>query len=98
MNKDLSVINEEIDLLAQSAPSMQKYERLGSLLVCKQYIENSLKTDKTTISEILDDKMEKIGARSTIVKLEPILTELINDIELIAPTISGELIKHLKEM
>lgn len=98
MNRDLQAINEEIDTLIQEKPSMEKYQRLGVLFVCKKNIEDMLRTNKSTVIDILDDKMEKIGARSTLSKLEPILSEHIKDLEMIAPTISGEFIKKLKEM
>jgi hypothetical protein len=98
MNKDLIAINEEIDIMLKKPPSMQKFERLGILFVCKNVIEKILKTDKSTVVGILDDKMEQIGARSTLLKLEPILSKHIKDLEMIAPTISGEFIKQLKEM
>lgn len=98
MNKDLIAINEEIDILMQKPPSMDKYQRLGVLFSCKEYIEKSLKTSKSTVIDILDDKMEQIGARSTLLKLEPILSKHIKDLEMIAPTISGEFIKQLKEL
>lgn len=98
MNRDLEAINEEIEILLKETPSMDKYQRLGVLFVCKHYIEEMLKTSKSTVIEILDDKMEKIGARSTLLKLEPILSTHIKDLEMIAPTISGEFIKKLKEM
>lgn len=98
MNKDLIAINEEIEILLEKSPSMEKYERLGVLFVCKKNIEDMLRTDKSTVIEILDDKMEKIGARSTMCKLEPILSKHIKDLEMIAPTISGEFIKRLKEI
>lgn len=98
MNRDLQAINEEIDILLNEKPSMDKYQRLGILFVSKYYIEKMLKTNKSTVVEILEDKMEQIGARSTLVKLEPILEKHIQDLELIAPTISGEFIKKMKEM
>lgn len=98
MNRDLEAINEEIDILLEEAPSMDKYQRLGVLFVCKDHIEKMLNTDKSTVNEILEDKMDKIGARSTLLKLEPILSKHIKDLEMIAPTISGEFIKKLKEM
>lgn len=98
MNKDLVAINEEIDLLLEKPPTMEKYQRLGVLFVCKDHIEKMLNTDKSTVTEILDDKMEQIGARSTLVKLEPILSEHIKALEMIAPTISGEFVKKIKEM
>lgn len=98
MNKDLFAINEEIDRLMKKPPSMEKFERLGILFLCKSTIEKILKSDKTTVVGILDDKMEQIGARSTLLKLEPILSKHIKDLEMIAPTISGEFIKQLKEM
>lgn len=98
MNKDLTAINEEIEMLMKEKPSMAKYERLGVLFICKNHIEKLLKTEKTTTIEILDDKMDKIGARSTLIKLEPILSNLIKDLEMIAPTMSGDFIKKLKEM
>lgn len=98
MNKDLIAINEEIDVLMNETPSMDKYQRLGVLFVCKKNIEDMLKTEKSTVIDILDNKMEQIGARSTILKLEPILSAHIKDLEMIAPTISGEFIKKLKEM
>lgn len=98
MNKDLIAINEEIEVLLDKSPSMDKYQRLGVLFVCKKHIEEMLKTNKTTVVGILDDKMEQIGARSTLLKLEPMLSKLIKDLEMIAPTISGEFIKQLKEM
>ena len=98
MNKDLIAINEEIDILLDEPPTMEKYQRLGVLFVCKKSIEDMLKSNKSTVIDVLDDKMDKIGARSTILKLEPVLSELVKDIEMIAPTISGEFIKQLKEM
>ena len=98
MNKDLIAINEEIDIMMQKPPSIDKYQRLGILFVCKKHIEGMLKTNKNTVVEILDDKMEQIGARSTLLKLEPILSKHIKDLEMIAPTISGEFIKRLKEI
>ena len=98
MNKDLLAINEEIELMLEKPPTMEKYQRLGVLFVCKKSIEDMLRTDKTTVVEVLDDKMKQIGARSTLLKLEPILSKHIKDLEMIAPTISGEFIKQLKEM
>ncbi len=98
MNKDLIAINEEIELMLEKPPTMEKYQRLGVLFVCKKSIEDMLKTDKTTVVEVLDDKMKQIGARSTLLKLEPILSKHIKDLEMIAPTISGDFIKQLKEM
>lgn len=98
MNKDLLAINEEIELMLEKPPTMEKYQRLGVLFVCKKSIEDMLKTDKTTVVEVLDDKMKQIGARSTLLKLEPILSKHIKDLEMIAPTMSGEFIKQLKEM
>lgn len=98
MNKDLLAINEEIELMLEKPPTMEKYQRLGVLFVCKKSIEDMLKTDKTTVVEVLDDKMKQIGARSTLLKLEPILSKHIKDLEMIAPTISGDFIKQLKEM
>ena len=98
MNKDLIAINEEIEMLLEKKPTMEKYQRLGALFVCKKSIEDMLKTDKTTIVEVLDDKMKQIGARSTLLRLEPILSKHIKDLEMIAPTISGEFIKKLKEI
>jgi len=98
MNKDLVAINEEIEELIKKQPTIDKYQRLGVLFVCKQHIENMLKTDKSTVVGILDEKMEQVGARATLIKLEPILSKHIKDLEMIAPTISGEFIKRLKEM
>ena len=98
MNRDLIAINEEIEVLLNETPSMDKYQRLGVLFSCKKSIEDMLKTEKTTVIEILDDKMEQIGARATLSKLEPILSKHVKDIEMIAPTISGEFVKKLKEM
>lgn len=98
MNKDLIAINEEIEILLEKQPSISKYQQLGVLFVCKKNIEDMLKTDKSTVVEILEDKMKQIGARSTLLKLEPILSKHIKDLEMIAPTISGEFIKQLKEM
>lgn len=98
MNKDLVAINEEIEIVLNKPPSMEKYERLSVLFVCKKNIEDMLKTERTTVVSILDEKMEQIGARSTLMKLEPILSSHIKDLEMIAPTISGTFIKRLKEM
>ena len=98
MNRDLVEINEEIEVLLNETPSMDKYQRLSVLFVCKHYIEDMLKTDNNTVTEILEYKMEQIGARATLIKLEPILSKHIKDIEMIAPTISGEFVKKLKEM
>ena len=98
MNKDLVALNEEIDILLKMPPTIEKYQRLGVLFVCKNSIEDMLKSDKSTIVVILDDKMEQIGARSTLIKLEPILSKHIKDLEMIAPTISGEFIKKIKEL
>lgn len=98
MLKDLEVINEEIERLMERQPSMDKYQRLGVLIVCKDYLEKEVKTKGTTVTEIIDDKMEQIGARATLLKIEPILSKLVKDIEMIAPTISGQFIKQLKEM
>ena len=98
MNKDLFAINEEIENLLQKAPSMDKFQRLSCLFVCKDFIEKSLKTDSSTVVSVLEGKMEKIGARATLLKLEPILSKHIKDLEMIAPTISGALIKQIKEM
>lgn len=98
MNKDLIAINEEIDRLIDRPVTLEKYQRLGALFVCKHYIEKMLKTDKTTVIGILDDKMSQIGARSTLLKLEPILSAHLKDLEMIAPTISGEFIKKLREI
>ena len=98
MNKDLIAINEEIEKMLDRPPSMDKYQRLGVLFVCKKHIEDMLRTEKSTIVDILEDKMDKIGARSTLIKLEPILSKHLKDLEMIAPTISGALIKKLKEM
>lgn len=98
MLKDLEVINEEIERLMDKTPSMDKYQRLGVLFVCKDFLEKLSTTDKNSVIEILESKMEQIGARATILKLEPILSSLVKDIEMIAPTISGEFIKQLKEM
>ena len=85
-------------MLPFSERPYEKFERLGVLFVCKKHIEEMLKTNKTTVVGILDDKMEQIGARSTLLKLEPILSKHIKDLEMIAPTISGEFIKKLKEI
>jgi hypothetical protein len=98
MNKDLFAINEEIELLLTKQPSMDKFQRLSALFVCKNAIEEMMKTDESTVVRVLDNKMEKIGARATLLKLEPILSKHIKDLEMIAPTISGEFIKRLKEM
>lgn len=98
MNKDLVAINEEIEIMLKKPPTMEKYQRLGVLFVCKKHIEEMLKSDKSTVVGILDDKMEQIGARSTLCKLEPILSKHLKDLEMIAPTISGEFIKRLKEI
>lgn len=98
MNKDLIAINEEINHLKTAPSNIEKYERLGVLYLCKEYIEKSLKTNKSTVIDILDDKIEQIGARATISKLEPILSQHIKDLEMIAPTISGAFIKKLKEI
>lgn len=98
MNKDLIAINEEIETLLDEKPTMDKYQRLGVLFVCKKNIEDMLKTEKNTVTDILEDRMDKIGARSTLIKLEPVLSQHIKDLEMIAPTISGEFIKKLKEM
>lgn len=98
MNKDLVAINEQIEMLLDKPPSMEKYQRLGVLFVCKNSIEGMLKTSKSTVIDILDDKMKQIGARSTLLKLEPLLSAHLADLEMIAPTISGEFMKKLKEM
>lgn len=98
MNKDLVVINEEIDILLEKPPSMDKFQKLCALLVCKDHIEKMFKSEANTVVDVLDGKMEQIGARATLLKLEPILSKLIKDLEMIAPTISGGFIKQLKEM
>lgn len=97
MNKDLAALNEEIEMLMKKSPSMDKYQRLGVLFVCKQHIENALTTDKTTVSEIIEEKKEQTGSDTVLFKLTPILSEHISDMEKISPTISGEFIKKLKE-
>ena len=98
MNKDLVAINEEIEELLKKQPTMEKYQRLGVLFVCKHYIEKTIKPTEGTIIEVLESKSEQIGANSTLKKLEPILAQHIKDLEMIAPTISGVLVKKLKEM
>lgn len=98
MNRDLIAINEEIDELMQKPPSRQKYDLLSSLYICKDNIEKSLKTSKGTVITMLEDKINSIGAPSTLKKLEPILSDFIKDLEQICPTMSGEFIKRLKEM
>lgn len=98
MKNDLFEINTEIEILLEQRPTMNKYERLSALLLCKEYFEKQAKTEKTTVAGILDDKMEEIGARATLTRLEPLLSKHIKDLELIAPTITGEFIKQLKEM
>ena len=98
MNKDLIAINEEIDIISKKPPSMDKFQRLGILFSCKDHIERVLKSDKSTVVGILDDKMEQIGARSTLLKHEPILSKHIKDLEMIAPTVSGAFVKRLKEI
>ena len=65
MHKDLKIINEEIDALLRKSPSMEKYTRLGTLLICKEYFEMEAKTSENTVEKILDFKMEQIGARAT---------------------------------
>lgn len=98
MNRDLEAIAEEIDVILSKPPSMDKYSRLATLFICKEHIENMLKTDNSTVVSVLDSKMEQIGARATILKLEPILAEHIKTLEMVAPTISGEFLKRIKEM
>lgn len=98
MNKDLIAINEEIELLLEKPPTIEKYQRLACLFSCKTNIENMLKTDKSTVAEVLEDKMKQIGARSTLLKLEPLLSKHIKDLEMIAPTVSGAFVKQLKEI
>jgi hypothetical protein len=98
MHKDLHIINEEIDVLLRKPPSMEKYTRLSTLLICKEFFEMEAKTKENTVEKILDYKMEQIGARATLLKLEPILADHIKTIEAIAPTISGEFIKKIREM
>lgn len=98
MTRDLTAINEEIDEVMKKSPSMDKYQRLGILFVCKQYLEKALQPASGTVAEILSQKAEQIGEKSTLSKLEPILSQHIKDLEMIAPTISGNLIKKLKEI
>ena len=98
MNKDLVAINEEIEILLEKPPTMEKYQRLGVLFVCRYYIEKTIKPIEGTVVELLERKSEQIGANSTLKKLEPILAQHIKDLEMIAPTISGVFIKKLKEM
>lgn len=98
MNEDLVAINDEIEMLMEEPPTMEKYQRLGVLFVCKKHIEDLLKSNKTTIAEILTDRADKIGARATIVRLAPVLADFVKDIERISPTMSGGFIKKLKEM
>lgn len=98
MDKDLTAINEEIERMKKKPPTMDKYQTLGVLYICKDYIEKSFKSDKSTIVEILDEKVEQIGARATIAKIEPILSQHLKDLEMIAPTISGQFIKQIKEI
>lgn len=98
MNKDLTAINEEIIEVMKKSPSMDKYQRLGILFVCKEYLEKAEKPIDGTFAEIINAKVEQIGEKSTLAKLEPILSQHIKDLEMIAPTISGNLIKQLKEI
>lgn len=98
MNRDLTAINEEIIEVMKKSPSMDKYQRLGILFVCKEYLEQAEKPIDGTFAEIINAKVEQIGEKSTLAKLEPILSQHIKDLEMIAPTISGNLIKKLKEI
>lgn len=98
MTRDLTAINEEIDEVMKKSPSMDKYQRLGILFVCKQYLEEAEEPISGTVAEILTAKAEQIGEKSTLKKLEPILSQHLKDLEMIAPTISGNLIKQLKEI
>ena len=98
MNKDLEAINEEIEELLKKPPTMDKYQRLGVLFICRYYLEKEIKPVDGTVVEILENKSEQIGAVSTLKKVEPILATHIKDLEMIAPTISGEFVKRLKEM
>ena len=56
MNKDLIAINEEIELMLEKPPTMEKYQRLGVLFVCKKSIEDMLKTDTTTKKEVVSNE------------------------------------------
>lgn len=98
MTRDLTAINEEITEVMKKSPSMDKYQRLGILFVCKHYLEEAEEPIDGTIAEILSAKAEQIGEKSTLKKLEPILSQHLKDLEMIAPTISGNLIKQLKEI
>lgn len=98
MTRDLTAINEEITEVMKKSPSMDKYQRLGILFVCKQYLEQANEPIDGTVAEILSVKAEQIGEKSTLEKLKSILSQHIKDLEMIAPTISGNLIKQLKEI
>lgn len=98
MNKDLIRINEEIEQLLKEPPNMYKYEKLGSLFVCKYYIEKALKPLSGTFCEVLQGKVEQFGEKETLYRLSQITSKHLEDLEFIAPTISGEFMKKVREM
>ena len=98
MDRDLLVINEEIEELLKKTPTMDKYQRLGTLFICRHYLEKEIKPSEGTVVEVIESKIEQIGAVSTLKKLETLLAKHIKDLEMIAPTVSGVFLKKLKEM
>ena len=98
MDKDLMNIDEEIEELMKQPNTMYKYEKLGMLFVCKNYIEKMYSNTSGTIFEVLKNKVETIGAKSTIDKLLPIICKHLQDLEIIAPTVGNDFTKRIMEM
>lgn len=68
----------------------------GMVTICNRF-SFFLRCNANNMSSMILLRIE-VGEKSTLAKLEPILSQHIKDLEMIAPTISGNLIKKLKEI
>lgn len=97
MNKDLQVINEEIEKIKNNSPSMDKYTKLGLLYICKQFYEIPCLSIKNSLTEVIDEKIEQLGEKSVLIKTKAILSQFYNDLSCIDPNLSSKLLDRFKK-
>ena len=97
MNKDLQIINEEIEKIKNNSPSMDKYNKLGLLYICKQFYEIPCLSTKNSLTEVINEKIEQLGEKSVLIKIKAILSQFYNDLSCIDPNLSAKLLDRFKK-
>lgn len=98
MNKLLNIAYKEIQKLEDCQnPTWETYSQIADLSASIAFLERRVNIESNSMSELLDDLRENLGAERTLDILELTLSNFCKDLNCISPQLTSVLIKRIKE-